>query len=148
MHDARSIAVAVAPAVLSPAGGLGRRCAAATDAEQPAATRSIRLVLFGDPTETAGYETLVEEFEAANADVDVQLGPVASQDDLLASSPRRSPAASPPDVFLINYRRYGQFAAAGRARAGRSPASTSSEVIAEDDFARAALDAFRFDGTS
>jgi len=105
----------------------------------------VSFVLFGDPTETAGYETLVEQFEAANDEIDVQLGPVASQDDLLARLTTSFAGGNPPDVFLINYRSYGQFAQQG-VLAPVADRLAASEVIAEDDFAGAALEAFRFEG--
>ena len=111
----------------------------------PAGGEPIRLVLFGDPVETAGYEQLVEAFETENPDVDVALSPVAEQDDLLAKLTTQFAAGRPPDVFLVNYRNYGQFAASG-VLAPVQPLLDSSSVIDEKDFAPAALDAFRFDG--
>ncbi len=105
----------------------------------------VRFVLFGDPTETAGYEDLVAAFEADNPDVDVVLSPVADQDDLLAKLTTSLAGGRPPDVFLVNYRNYGQFASQ-EALAPVQPRVDASEVINEEDFAPAALDAFRFDG--
>ncbi len=106
---------------------------------------AVRFVLFGDPTETAGYEDLVTAFEAANPDVDVTLSPVAEQDDLLAKLTTQFTSGRPPDVFLVNYRNYGQFAARD-VLAPVQPYLDESEVIDESDFATAALEAFRFDG--
>ena len=105
----------------------------------------IRLVLFGDPVETAGYEELVGAFEEQNPDVDVALSPVAEQDDLMAKLTTQFASGRPPDVFLVNYRNYGQFAASD-VLAPVQPFLDGSSVIDEDDFAAAALDAFRFDG--
>lgn len=106
---------------------------------------AVRFVLFGDPTETAGYEELVRAFEAENPDVDVALSPVAEQDDLLAKLTTQFASGRPPDVFLVNYRNYGQFASSGLL-APVQPFLDESSAIDEDDFAAAALDAFRFDG--
>lgn len=106
---------------------------------------AVRFVLFGDPTETAGYEDLVTAFEAANPDVDVVLSPVAEQDDLLAKLTTQFAGGRPPDVFLLNYRNFGQFASGG-VLAPVQAYLDESAVIEEDDFATAALDAFRFDG--
>lgn len=106
---------------------------------------AIRLVLFGDPVETAGYEELVRAFEEENPDVDVALSPVAEQDDLLAKLTTQFASGRPPDVFLVNYRNYGQFAASD-VLAPVQPFLDQSAEIDEDDFAPAALDAFRFDG--
>ena len=106
---------------------------------------ALRFVLFGDPTETAGYEDLVAAFEKANPDVEVTISPVAEQDDLLVKLSTAFAGGRPPDVFLVNYRNYGQFAAQG-VLAPVQPRLDASEVIDEADFAATALDAFRFDG--
>ena len=106
---------------------------------------ALRLVLFGDPVETAGYEELVAAFEEENPDVDVELSPVAEQDDLMAKLTTQFASGRPPDVFLVNYRSYGQFAESG-VLAPVQPFLDRSTVIDEDEFAPAALDAFRFDG--
>ena len=107
----------------------------------------ITLVLFGDPVETAGYRALVEEFEAANDDVDVTLSPVAKQDELLAKLTTSFAGGEPPDVFLINFRRYGQFAEQG-VLAPVQPLLDASDTLDEDVFFDAPLEAFRYDGRS
>ncbi|MBA2528706.1 MAG: sugar ABC transporter substrate-binding protein, partial [Euzebyales bacterium] len=109
------------------------------------AAGTVELVAFGDPVETAGYEEMITEFEAANPDVDVAFGPVPDQDQLLARLTTAFAGGDPPDAFLINYRKYGQFADQGVLEPVQSWLD-SSDVIAEGDFAGAALDAFRFDG--
>ena len=134
------IAIAVGVAACSGAGG-----SPGEPENGEAGETIVSFVLFGDPTETAGYETLAAQFEAANSDVDVQLGPVASQDDLLARLTTSFAGGNPPDVFLINYRSYGQFAQQG-VLASVADRLIASEVIAEDEFAEPALAAFRFDG--
>ena len=106
---------------------------------------AITFVLFGDPVETAGYRTLVEEFEEANDDVDVTLSPVATQDELLAKLTASFAGGEPPDVFLVNFRRYGQFAEQ-RALAPVQPFLDRSETLDEEMFFPAPLDAFRYDG--
>ena len=110
-----------------------------------AATGELQFVLFGDTVETAGYQTVIDEFEADHPDITVTLSPVATQDDLLAKLATGFAGGQPPDVFLINYRKYGQFAAQN-ALAPVQPYLDASDVIAEDDFVDTALEAFRFDG--
>ncbi|MEU6024281.1 sugar ABC transporter substrate-binding protein [Micromonospora sp. NPDC047134] len=105
----------------------------------------ITVVLFGDAEEIAGYRTMVADFTAANPDVPVNLSPVASQDELMARLTTSFAGGQPPDVFLLNYRRYGQFAAQGAIEPAQSYLD-SSEAIKESDFSPQALDAFRFDG--
>jgi multiple sugar transport system substrate-binding protein len=122
--------------------------AAACGSAPPAAeddTQAVEFVLFGDPVETAGYEELVSAFEADNPDVDVTLAPVATQDDLAARLTTGFAGGQPPDVFLINYRRYGQYADQGVLEPVQSHLDTS-DVISEDEFAETSMEAFRFDG--
>lgn len=105
----------------------------------------ITVVLFGDAEEIAGYRTLIGAFEDANGDVDVTLSPVATQDELMARLTTSFAGGQPPDVFLLNYRRYGQFAAQGAIEPAQSFLDAST-VLDEGDFSPRALDAFRFDG--
>ncbi len=107
----------------------------------------IQLMLFGDAQELAGYEQMVAEFEAANPDVDVTLSPVAKQDDLLAKLTTSFAGGAPPDVFLVNFRKYGQFAAQG-VLADVQPFLDASDVLDPADFTPTAFDAFRYDGES
>ena len=48
----------------------------ACDSDQPAV---VSFMVFGDPAELAAYQTLVDAFEAANEDIDVDLQHVPSQ---------------------------------------------------------------------
>lgn len=106
---------------------------------------TITIVLFGDAEEIAGYRTLVDAFEDANPDVAVNLSPVATQDDLMARLTTSFAGGTPPDVFLLNYRRYGQFAAQGAIEPAQSYLEAST-ALDERDFSPRALDAFRFAG--
>lgn len=132
--------IGVAAALLT-TGGLASACSDADQQSQAAVT----LTLFGDPIEVAGYQRLVDAFEAENPDVDVTLSPVPDQDDLLTRVTTSFRAGDPPDVFLVNYRSYGGFAEQGVLEPVQSFVDTS-DVIDLDDYAPAALDAFRFDG--
>lgn len=105
----------------------------------------LRFVLFGDAVEVAGYQQLVRAYEAERPGLQVTLSPVPTQDELLARLTTAFAGDRPPDVFLVNYRKYGQFAAAG-VLAPVQAYVDRSEVISLDDFAPAALEAFRFDG--
>ncbi|MFC6020777.1 ABC transporter substrate-binding protein [Plantactinospora solaniradicis] len=113
--------------------------------ERAEGASGITVVLFGDAEEIAGYRTMVEAFEGATPDVNVTLSPVASQDELMAKLTTSFAGGTPPDVFLLNYRRYGQFAAQGAIEPAQSYLD-ASEALDEGDFSPRALDAFRFDG--
>jgi multiple sugar transport system substrate-binding protein len=106
---------------------------------------AIQLMLFGDPVETEGYKELIAAFEDTDPGVTVNLTPVADQDELLAKLSTAFAGGTPPDTFLINYRRYGVFAGEDALEPVQSYLD-DSEAISEDEYAPAALDAFRFDG--
>ena len=105
----------------------------------------IDLTLFGDPTETKGYNQLIEAFNEEHPEITVNLTPVAKQDDLLARLTTAFAGGNPPDTFLVNYRSYGQFADQDALEPVQSYLDASEE-ISEDEFAPTALEAFRFNG--
>lgn len=105
----------------------------------------VQFALAGDPVEAAGFGQLVEAFEAANPDVEVDYAPVARQDDLLARLTTAFAAGEPPDVFLVNTRSYGRFAAEG-ALAPVGPYLERSDVLSREDFYPKVFEAFTVDG--
>src|SRR3712207_5834922 len=105
----------------------------------------VELALFGGPEEVAGYEDMVAAFEEENPDVDVTVAPVPEQDDLAARLTTGFAAGDPPDVFLINYRNYGQYADQGVLEPVQGFLD-ESDAISEDEFAETSMEAFRFDG--
>jgi multiple sugar transport system substrate-binding protein len=127
------------------AGLLAATMLAACTGKPAGDSSSITFVLFGDAEEVAGYRTLVDAFEDTNPDVEVNLSPVATQDELMARLTTSFAGGTPPDVFLLNYRRYGRFAAQGAIEPAQSYL-VASEALDEADFSPRALDAFRFDG--
>ncbi|MBB5790029.1 ABC transporter substrate-binding protein [Jiangella mangrovi] len=128
------------------AGLLTAACGSETDSGDDGGgdDREITVTLFGDAEEVAGYTSLVEAFEESS-DVGVTLSPVATQDDLMARLTTAFAGGEPPDVFLLNFRRYGQFAAQDVIEPVQGYLD-DSDVLDEDDFSPRALDAFRFDG--
>ncbi len=107
---------------------------------------TLRFQLFGDATEITAYKSLIEAFAREEPDTDVDLVAVPNQGDHIAKLATDFSGGSPPDIFLINYRRFGQFAGQGvlEPLAERLAASAS---LRERDFYPQAIDAFRFDGT-
>jgi multiple sugar transport system substrate-binding protein len=109
------------------------------------ASGSIRFLVFGDPPEINAYRTLIRSFEEAETDIDVQLVEASDREDLIARLATSLAADSPPDLFLMNYRFYGQFAARGVLEPLGSYAN-DSDAFELDDFYPQAVDAFRWDG--
>jgi multiple sugar transport system substrate-binding protein len=105
----------------------------------------VTLQLFGDPAEVEGYRQLIAAFESANADVRVRLVPVGKQRDHMAKLTTAFAGGTPPDLFLLNYRRYGQFADKGVLE----PLGTRlarSGVLKESELYAPAVEAFRSGG--
>ena len=106
---------------------------------------TIRFAFWGDPAEESAYEQVVAGFEATHAGVDVVIDYTPGQSDYYRKITTDFAGGDPPDVFLINYRQFGQYAARG-ALAPVGPYLAASERIAAADYAPVALDAFRFRG--
>jgi multiple sugar transport system substrate-binding protein len=105
----------------------------------------IRFAFWGDPAEQEAYERLAAEFSAAHPEIDVAIDYTPGQSDYYRKITTDFAANAPPDVFLINYRQFGQYAARG-ALAPVAPDLAASETIASDEYAPVALDAFMFGG--
>jgi multiple sugar transport system substrate-binding protein len=104
---------------------------------------TVRLFAFGDPEELQAFKNVIAAFEQEEPDVDVQLVETSDRDDLIARVSTSIAGGKPPELFLINYRFFGQFAA----RDVLEPLEErleSSDVFEEGDFYAGPLDAFRF----
>ncbi len=73
-----------------------------------AAAGEISFWIFGDAEEQRVYQTLVEAYARANPAVTVRLAATPGQGDFMSKLSAAFAAGTPPDVFLINYRRVGQ----------------------------------------
>jgi multiple sugar transport system substrate-binding protein len=105
----------------------------------------VRFLVFGDPEEIQAYRTLISAYERRDDAGPVQLIEASDREDLLARLSTSFAGGSPPDVFLLNYRFYGQFAA----RDALEPLQervVDSERFEPDDFFPQALEAFRWEG--
>jgi multiple sugar transport system substrate-binding protein len=135
----RAAAVVVAVALGASLAG-GAPVAAADEAP-----RSVSFMVFGDPAELAAYQSLVDAFQASHPGIDIELIHVPDQGDYRQRLGADFAAGDPADVVLINYRRYGPFAAAG-ALEPLEERLQASDVIAPSDFYPEAIDPFRWRG--
>jgi multiple sugar transport system substrate-binding protein len=71
----------------------------------------VRFLVFGDPEELQAYRDVIAAYLERDPEAAVQLVEASDRQDLLARLSTSFAAGNPPDVFLINYRFYGQFAA-------------------------------------
>jgi multiple sugar transport system substrate-binding protein len=134
----RALGVALALILVAAACGGG-------GSERPEGRRSVDLLLFGDPEELVAYRELVAAFEERSPGIDVRLIEASDRDDLLARLATSFSGGSPPDLFLMNYRFFGQFAARGVLEP-LGPYIDRSEAFDRDDFYPEAMDAFLWDG--
>lgn len=100
---------------------------------------------WGDPAEFDAYEGLQTQFEASHPAIDVQSQYTPGQTDYQTKLATAFGAGNPPDVFLLNFRRYGQYAATG-ALEPLGPRVRDSPILNPDDFYPQPLDAFTFNG--
>lgn len=105
----------------------------------------VRLLVFGAPEELDAYRTLVTAYEESEPESDVQLIEASDREDLIARLSTSIAGGSPPDLFLMNYRYYGQFAAKGAIEPldARIDASTAIDPA---DFYETAMAAFQWRG--
>ena len=105
----------------------------------------VRLLVFGAPEELAAYRTLVDAYRRARPGTDVQLVEASDRKDLLARLATSVAGGAPPDLFLMNYRFYGQFAAKDVVEPLDSRIA-GSPVIDPADYYPVAMDAFTWGG--
>ena len=105
----------------------------------------ITVMVAGDPAEIDAYRAVVEGFDRSQGDVDAELQPFAERDELITRLGTSIAGGRSPDLFLMNYRFYGQFAARG-ALEPIGPFLDESSVLSEGDFFETAMTPFRWDG--
>ena len=105
----------------------------------------VRFLVFGDPEELAAYRTLVDAYEKEEPGADVQLVEASDRSDLIARLSTSIAGGSPPDLFLMNYRFYGQFAAKDAIEPIEARLE-ETDAFRADDFYPQALEAFRWGG--
>ncbi|MCA9933623.1 MAG: sugar ABC transporter substrate-binding protein [Ardenticatenaceae bacterium] len=107
---------------------------------------TISFSIFGDPAELAAYEDLVAAFSEAHPEITVQLQHIPGQSDYRQRLAADFSSGEPPDVILLNYRRFATFAEQG----GLEPLGSylaNSDLIQESDFFQVAIDSFYMDGS-
>ena len=120
----------------------------ASEGSRPSAgeTQKVTFMVFGDPAEKAAYEALVSAFQQQHRDIMVELSHVPSQNDYRTRLGADFAAGTPADIVLINYRRYGPFAA-HKVLEPLGPYLAQSKLIAEADFFDEAMAPYYWEGT-
>jgi multiple sugar transport system substrate-binding protein len=113
--------------------------------QQDPGRHTVSFLVFGDPEEFAAYEQLVAAFEEEHPDINVELGHIPSQGEYRQRLATDFSAGQPPDVMLLNYRRFATFAAQGGLEP-LEPYLAESEIIQASDFFEPTIAAFQLDG--
>jgi multiple sugar transport system substrate-binding protein len=135
MRTPRKLLAAALGAVLSAAG-----CTAEDGSAGP-----VQLLVFGAPEELAAYRKLADAYQRARPGASVRLIEASDRTDLITRLSTSIAGGQPPDVFLMNYRFYGQFAAKDAIEPIDERLDNSSTVDPED-FYPTAMNAFAWRG--
>ncbi len=109
-------------------------------------SQPVRLQIFGDPAEIIAYRELIGSYEKSHPGKRVELIPVGKQSDHMAKLSTAFAAGNPPDLFILNFRRFGQFAGRGALAPLAKMMSADGRYKAEEFYPQA-VEAFDFQGT-
>jgi multiple sugar transport system substrate-binding protein len=112
--------------------------AGGTAAGASAHPAAVTFMLWGDPAELQAYQDLVAAYEARYPGAAVELTHIPSEPDYRKRLALDYAAGTPPDVVLLNYRRYGGFVARGLLEP-LGPYLAQSQTLTLSDFYRQAL---------
>jgi multiple sugar transport system substrate-binding protein len=135
----RPVRLLAALAVLSGCVGTG------PEGEEGPVRGPITVLVWGEPEEIEAYRQVVDAFAAVEPKIEVRLIETGDRDDLLTRLSTSFAGGTPPDLFLLNYRFVGQYAARGVLEPLQARVETS-DAFEVDDFFPVALEAFTFDG--
>jgi multiple sugar transport system substrate-binding protein len=131
-------------AAVAGVAGMAVAAVACTSGSSPP-PRDVSLLVAGEPAEIEAYRELVGTFNARGAGTDVDLIAASDREELLTRLSTSIAAGTPPDLFLVNYRFFAQYAAKGAIDPIEDRLAASA-VLSEDAFFPEAIDAFRYDG--
>lgn len=141
-----------APATSAPATDATSTSAPAPTATGPAATATpaalsgaLDFLVFGEPAEAKAFVDVANGFQQANPGVTINTDAVPSQPNHLLKLATAFAAGDPPDVWVIDYRRFGLLQNAGVIEAAE-PYLEQSTVIHATDFYTKPLQPFTVNG--
>ncbi|MCL4859169.1 MAG: sugar ABC transporter substrate-binding protein [Caldilineaceae bacterium] len=103
---------------------------------------TVTFLVSGGPAEQAAYAAVVDQFNAMQPDVRVEMSGAPRIADFITRLTTDFAAGAPPDVFMLNYRRMAQFYNRGAIEL-LDPYLKESAHLVESDFYPEAMDAFR-----
>jgi multiple sugar transport system substrate-binding protein len=114
---------------------------ACTPSAGTAGQARIRVLVSGEPRELEAFRDVAEAFHARHPTTDVTLIETADRDELLARLSTSIAGGAAPDLVLINYRYFAQFASRGVFEPLNMRLASSARIELADYY-RVALDAF------
>lgn len=105
---------------------------------------SITVQVSGEREETAVYRAMVTAYENDHPNAEVKLVEVADKGDHLTKLATSFAAGDPPDVFLVNFREYSQFATRGAIEPFGDHLENAK--VGLSDYYPAPVEAFTFNG--
>ncbi|MBE2201338.1 MAG: sugar ABC transporter substrate-binding protein [Anaerolinea sp.] len=114
---------------------------AACNSPQQDTPTKVTFAVFGDQAEFIAYESLVTTFMDAHPEILIEMQHTPGQSDYRQRLATAFSSGEPPDIMLLNYRRFGAFAEQG-GLAPLGPYLANSDVIEESDFFKESTDSF------
>ncbi len=106
--------------------------------------RTVSFMISGDPAERLAYLELVDVFHRKHPDIHVEVTHIPSTREYRTRLATEFAAGSPPDITLMNYRRYASFATENLLEPLDSYLR-NSELIQPEDFYPVAIEAFTWE---
>ncbi|MGB1557449.1 MAG: extracellular solute-binding protein [Oceanococcaceae bacterium] len=113
--------------------------------QSPSGPKPLTIQAVADPVETRAYQALIAAFEEQNPDTPVRFLPVGRHPEHVTRLATAFAAGRPPDLFLLNFRRWGQFLGKDLLRPV-GPLLAASDDWEEEAFYPQPLEAFTVDG--
>ncbi|MDI6098774.1 sugar ABC transporter substrate-binding protein [Actinoplanes sp. NEAU-A12] len=123
----------------------GAAAGCSRDGGDAEATGPVRLLVFGAPEELQAYRTLVGAYAEKHPGREIQLIEASDRKDLLARLSTSIAGGAAPELFLMNYRFYGQFAVKD-AIDPLDERIAASTLVNPADYYPVAMDAFKWRG--
>jgi multiple sugar transport system substrate-binding protein len=135
-----ALALVLAAALTACSDGVSPGSSAGPSGSGGPVSGTIRVQAAGGEGELNALRELVAAFEAKHPGTKVEFTGLAEQGEHIAKLGTAFAGGNPPDVFLLNYRRFGRFAAQGVIDPARLPQPAA-------DYYQPSLEAFTMNGT-